>query len=302
MLSLLPQTFVTIVESGSITGAADALNLAKSAVSQNLKRLEEQLGVKLAVRTTRRFSLTPAGERYYRKCKDIIALSESAKTEMEAYGATPSGPLSITAPHALVTPVVAPAVAEVAQAFPLLRPRIIADDARLDLVAEGIDLSLFVGDLPDSSLKALRVGELRDILCVSPDLANTAPSSDDPAFASWAQSLPYVAHVREPAVVTHRVPKTDSARPITLTFEPHMRGNTIEAIAALARTGLGVALLPDIAVAADLKAGRLVNLCGSLAPNPTPIYAVHAYDVLVPKSVRLTIKAIRNALSRAAAQ
>ena len=297
MLSTLPKTFVTVVETGSITRAAEDLSLAKSAVSQNLKRLEGQLGVKLATRTTRRLSLTPAGERYYQKCKEIIALSQLAKTEMEAYGATPSGPITITAPHALIAPIVAPAMVRVMNAFPDLAPKVIADDARLDLIAEGIDMAITVGALPDSNLRARKIGTLRDVLCLAPELFAHAPSSDTPEFANWIQSMPYVAHVREPSKVTHRVPKASGPGSIELRFVPSFRSNTIEAIASFARQGLGIALLPDVSVAEDFRTGRLAKLCGFLDPEPIPIHALHAYDTLVPKSVHEVIEAVRYAFS-----
>ena len=299
MLSALVRNFAVIVETGSITRAADHLDTTKSAVSQNLKRLEDELGVKLAVRTTRRMSLTPAGERYYQRCKAILTLSRQAKTEMEAFGAPPSGPIKVTAPHALIGPVLAPALAEVTRRFPKLAPQVIAEDRRLDLIAEGIDVAVSVGDLPDSSLKVRRVGELRDILCVAPALMRDAPASDDPDFRIWVQSMPYIAHMREPGSVEHVLPVSERSDPLKLRFNPTFRSNTIEAIAAFAREGLGVALLPDISVAEDLKAGRLTQLCGSLRPDPTPIYAVHAYDTLAPKSVSETIGAIQGIFARA---
>ncbi|WFE88412.1 LysR substrate-binding domain-containing protein [Roseibium porphyridii] len=301
MLSVLPQTFVTVVETGSITRAAEDMNLAKSAVSQNLKRLETQLDVKLAVRTTRRLSLTPAGKRYYQKCKELIALSRLAQTEMEAFGARPSGPITITAPHALIATVIAPAIALVRRQFPHLTPQVIADDKRLDLVAEGIDVSLTVGDLPDSSLKARRVGALRDVLCVAPELLDAAPSADDPAFMEWAQSLPYIAHVREPENLEHILQSQEGGNPIRLCFKTSFRSNTVEAIAALAREGLGVALLPDIGVVEDLRAKRLVPLFSKHTLEPTPVYALHAYEKLQPGSVRATIKAIETILASAVA-
>lgn len=300
MLSPLPQSFVTIVETGSITRAADELNIAKSAVSQNLKKLEQQLGVRLAVRTTRRFSLTPAGERYYRRCQDILALSQQAATEMEAFGASPSGPITITAPHALVAPIIAPAMAEVVQRLPKLKPLVIAEDKRLDLIAERIDVSITVGEMPDSSLRARKIGDLRDILCIAPASMVGTPDSDHPAFAEWVQKLPYIAHVREPSIVEHSVPTQDGSAPVRLRFHPSFRCNTIEAMAACAREGLGMALLPDIGVSKDLREGHLVRVCGSLSPKPTPIYAVHAYGTLAPRSVRETINAIHGALTTAA--
>lgn len=299
MLSTLPKTFVTVVETRSITGAAAHLNLAKSAVSQNLKRLEEELGVKLATRTTRRLSLTPAGERYYQRCKELMALSQQAEAEMEAFGAMPSGPITITAPHALVAPIIAPAMAKVTRYFPRLEPIVIADDRRLDLVEEAIDVSITVGSLADSSLRARRIGVLHDTLCVAPGLMEGAPALDDPAFCEWAQSLPYIAHQREPTAVEHYLPPLHGQDRVRLRFHANSRGNTIEAIAALARNGLGVALLPDLSVADDLKAGRLVRLWEPSLSEPTPIYAVHAYDTFTPKSVQETIAAVQSALALA---
>lgn len=299
MLSALPLSFVTIVDAGSITRAADELNLAKSAVSQNLKRLEEQLGVKLATRTTRRLSLTPAGERYYKRCREILALSQQAATEMEAFGATPSGTVTVTAPHALVAPAIVPAMAHVTRRFPELEPVVIADDRRLDLVAEGIDVAVSVGQLADSSLRARRVGDLHDVLCAAPGLMAHAPTTDDPAFADWIQSIPYIAHMREPATVEHSLDLRHGAGPTRLRFRSVFRTNTIEAIAAFARDGLGMALLPDIGVAEDLNSGRLVSVCAPALPEPTPIYAVHAYGALPPKSVQATINAVQAAVADA---
>ncbi|WP_298938526.1 LysR family transcriptional regulator [uncultured Ruegeria sp.] len=297
VLSTLPLNFVTIVETGSITRAADELGLAKSAVSQSLKKLEAQLGIKLAVRTTRHLSLTPAGERYYRRCKDVLALAKQAATEMEAYGAIPSGPIKITAPHVLIAPIIAPAMAKVMHQFPELEPTVIADDARLDLIAEGIDVAIAVGVLRDSNLRARKIGSLRDILCVAPSLMAHAPPSDTPEFAKWVQGLPYIAHLREPSAVIHSIPTKDHTKPVTLKFNPSFCCNTLDAIAACTREGLGVAFLPDIRVAQEIEDGSLVRLCEQLLPDPTPIHAVHTYDTLVPRSVKEVIEAVRAALS-----
>lgn len=298
MLSTLPLSFVTVVETGSITRAADELNIAKSAVSQNLKRLEEQLDVKLAIRTTRHLSLTPAGERYYQRCKEILALAQQAATEMESFGATPSGPITITAPHALIAPVIAPALAAVKEKFPNLEPSVIAEDKRLNLITEGIDVAISVGQLPDSTLHARRIGTLRDILCAAPAVMEDAPASDDPFYWQWVQSLPYIAHMREPAMVRHRLQVSDQSEYVELSFRSAIKANTIEAIAAFARNGLGIALLPDIGIAQDLKTGHLQPLIGLPEPDPIPMYAVHSYDTLPPKSVQETITAIQLALAK----
>lgn len=268
------------------------LGLAKSAVSQNLKRLEADLGLQLAVRSTRRLSLTPAGERYYQKCRDIQRLAEQARHEMEHFGAAVAGPLTLTAPHALVPTLVAPALAALRRQHPGLCPNIIAEDQRLDLIADGIDLAITVGGLPDSNLRARRIGTLHDILCLSPDLTRDAPAPQTPGFADWVQSLPYIAHKREAAEITHHLPVNHdpaNSEMRTMTFTPALRGNTIEAVAAFARSGLGLAQLPDLAISDDLEAGRLVSLCGSEVQAPKPIYALHPYGAEPPRSLTTAI-------------
>ncbi len=293
MLSTLPLTFVTIAETGSITLAADELDLAKSAVSQNLKRLEEQLGVKLATRTTRRFSLTPAGERFYARCKEILALSKMASTEMEDFGATPSGPITVTAPHAMIAPVIAPAMSRVMQTHPGLTPSVIADDQRLDLIAAGIDLSITVGDLADSSLRARKVGVLRNVLCASPDLLERSHRNSSSAAIPTVQSLPYIAHSGERPSVEHRLRSLSTAKPLQLRLKPTLFGNTVEALAAFAREGLGVAMLPEYAIANDLERGNLVRVFPDHSSEEKAIYAVHAYDDMPPKSVVEVINAVQ---------
>jgi DNA-binding transcriptional LysR family regulator len=186
------------------------------------------------------------------------------------------------------------------QRFPDLRPHVIAEDRRLDLIAEGIDLAISVGPLPDSSMRARRIGTLRDILCLAPHLMEEAPSRSDPGFVSWVQTLPYVAHRREGAIVKHTLPYTETKNnpdpSPDVQFRPALHGNTVEAVAAFARAGLGLALLPDVAIADDLSAGRLVSLCASQTPVPTPIYALHPFGGSPPKSVQGAITILARTL------
>lgn len=296
MLSPLPLTFVTIVETRSISAAARQLNLAKSAVSQSLKRLEQQLGVQLAVRSTRQFSLTPAGERYYQSCKDILHRAQQAQSEMERFGAEPAGQFTLTAPHALIAPVIAPAIQQVLARFPQLTPVIIAEDRRLDPVGEGIDLAISVGDLPDSNLRARRVGQLRDVYCCAPHLLETAPDPAAAEYEHWVLNQPYIAHLREdPAKLSADAAGSEHAGP-QCGFRVVATCNTIAAQADLARQGLGIAKLPDLAIVEDLRAGRLVLTTGPRRLDPADIYAVHAYDGLVPRSVAETIAAVEQVL------
>ncbi|MFT4636278.1 MAG: DNA-binding transcriptional LysR family regulator [Chitinophagales bacterium] len=298
MISTLPLTFVTIVEQGSITLAADKLDIAKSAVSQNLKRLENQLGVMLANRTTRSLSLTPAGEQYYLRCKEMLSLAKVASTEMENFGVSPSGPISITAPHAMVASIIAPAISALISRYPKLYPTVIADDERIDLISEGIDIAISVGSLNDSNLKAKRVGTLRDVLCVSSKLMKQSKISNSPAEKSAIQALPYIAHARENSSIEHKLTSTKPTHAILVKFTPTLFGNTIETLLSLVREGLGVALLPDFLVAEELKSGKLIRLFPDHGLPENPIYAVHPYANMPPKSILEVIKAIQNELKQ----
>ncbi|TDF34922.1 LysR family transcriptional regulator [Alteromonadaceae bacterium M269] len=296
IFSILPTTFVAVVEQGSITRAAEELGLAKSAVSQNLKRLEEQVGVKLAVRTTRQFSLTPAGERYFELCKDIVALSKRADSEMELYGADPAGSIKITAPHAMISPVIAPTIAELVRLHPNLQPELVADDKRLDIAGEGIDVAITIGELKDSNLKARRVGIMEDVLCVSKQFIHSQnkPISIDSILD--VQEFPYIAHEREH--VTERGFQLQNVKrtSLNLKFDKAYTVNTANAMLALCREGLGVAMLPSFAISEDLKSGELVQLFPEYSLGQTPIYAVHPYDKYVPASVSAFIDAVKTKL------
>lgn len=299
IISSLSRSFVTIVDKGSITAAAVELGMAKSAISQNLKQLEHQLGVKLAIRTTRRFNLTPAGQRYYNRCKEILSLAQLASNEMENYGATPSGPLRITAPHAMITPIVAPALSHLLSEYPLIKPIIVADDRRLDLIANALDLSITVGALADSTLKAMKVGTMHDVLCISQRLVDDRKLDMGPNCVSEVQGLPYIRHMREPSHSTEIVLKSKTnTKPITVRLNPALTGNTVEALLAMTRQGLGIALLPSFAVEQSIRSGTLIELFPHHHIDEKDIHAVHAYHTHVPTSVRRLVELVKLQITR----
>lgn len=126
--------FAHIVEAGSISAAAEQLGLSKSVVSQHLKLLEDELGVTLLKRTTRRQSLTEAGNTFYLQCKQINDLANSAWTTAKDLQMIPQGKLRITAPNALMANLITPVIAEMMQAYPQLQPELISSDVQLDLM------------------------------------------------------------------------------------------------------------------------------------------------------------------------
>ncbi|MBN4069217.1 LysR family transcriptional regulator [Beggiatoa alba] len=162
-------TFVKVVDAGSITGAAERMNTAKSAVSRRLSELERRLGVQLLKRSTRRMSLTETGKSYYEQCVRI--LSDVAETEaaVTTENAALKGKLRITAPLSFGILHLSSAVADFMQAHPELTLDVQLSDNQINLVDEGYDLAIRITDLDDSTLIARRLISIHMIACASPN-------------------------------------------------------------------------------------------------------------------------------------
>lgn len=287
--------YMAVVECGSITAAADQLAMGKSSVSERLRLLEEELGAQLLVRTTRKQQLTTIGAEFYQHCRQ---LSDAANEALEATGIqqrSPSGPLRITAPHALVEHAVAPALAELTLRYPKLEPELIITDERLDLVEQRIDLSISIGELPDSTLKAQRVGDHRDLLCGTPERIQTLNMDTAPIRATL-EAFPYIAHRWEGRQIKHRLREQQNQREYELQFKPKIYVNTVPAMLAMLKQGMGIGTLPHYVLQPHLERGELTLLFPELTPQATGIYAVHPFCGQVPVGVRYLIEQLKAAL------
>jgi len=272
--------FARIVESGSISAAAEALNLSKSVVSQHLKTLEADLGVPLLKRTTRRQTLTPAGETFYAKCRQLNQLAQDAWEEAQRTQSEPSGKIRITAPHALMSELVAPALAPILLRWPRLKLELQASDEQLDLMAENIDLAIRVGTSSASNLKQRRLGEFRDQLCGTADaVAATRPG--------------YIANHWQEVQIRHRLTHTDSGEVKVFEADTLCRTDSLHSCRALLEAGAGVGILPDF----------IFRQCSTLVPfwpgyqlPPNPIYALHPFRQNLPRGVEVCLEAIEIAL------
>ena len=297
LLSNQARIFQAIVEAGSITGAAERLQIGKSGVSDALRQLETWLGAQLLIRTTRRQTLTAIGERFYHRCRALDDLSKVALEEVNEHLAEPMGPLRITAPHATINSVVAPAIADLLRRYPRDQPELIVDDQRLDLIKDNIDLALTAGVLPDSEYKAQRIGGLCDVLCASSgfcaDLGLSGATAIDPARVV---DLPYVAHHWEGADVVHHLKSRASDTTEAFRFRRVATANSVNAVCSLIAQGVGVGLLPHFFVKPHLDNGEMTALLPRYRPQETNLYAIHPYGEIPPLSVRAMIEAMKTAL------
>jgi len=285
--------FAAIVRGGSFTAAGRELGLTKAMISQHLARLEEELGVTLMLRTSRKMALTDAGLAFHADCVRILAETEAAIERVARDRQTPIGTLRITSTTDYGVTVLAPALAEFMRRYPKLHVDLVLGDEIRDLVAERFDLSIRVGWLRDSSAHAARLAKVRRWVVASPQylaLHGTPRTPNDLTAHDWiaAPLLP------TPSRVTFI--GNDGGR-VVVRVRPIGQANSASAIRELLMNGAGISALPEYLVTDDVRTGRLVKL---FAPDHRlragGIYAVYPSH-RAPAKVRLFIDHLRARLA-----
>ncbi|MEZ8356275.1 LysR family transcriptional regulator [Vibrio splendidus] len=285
------QVFAQIVESGSITKAADKLDLSKSVVSHHLQGLEQHLGVKLLTRTTRRQSLTDAGQRFYQRCLEMRKLMSLAEEEVRESCSDFAGTITITSPHTLMTHLIGPAMCEFMKSHPRIEPQLLANDMRVDLIEKYIDLSVTVGALPDSTSRAIKLGELHQVLCCHADYLTKA-QIPQPIMPSDLSQYDYIANQWE-GINSQRSFEINKGKVSTYQFRASRIGDSVPTIRMMALNGLGIACLPKQAIEEDLKKGTLVNILPKDQVLKASFYVVHNYGLQVPARIRAFIEHLK---------
>ncbi|MEM1112762.1 MAG: LysR family transcriptional regulator [Pseudomonadota bacterium] len=244
--------FACIAEEGSITGASRRLELPKSSVSLKLKELEEQLGVRLFQRTTRRLTLTEHGSLFLEQCREMIEAGDAATRTMQGLQNEPRGTLKITCPYGMSDGRIPQVIKLFSERYPRIKLQVLARNERVDLVKEGIDIALRLGVLEDSSLIARKVTTCTRWPLASPDyLARHAPpvAPDDLA--------------RHRCIVSAYTPRwsfTRGKQLQTVSPSPFIRVTDVGMAKQLAIAGLGICMLPDMILNREIEDGLLVPL------------------------------------------
>lgn len=245
--------FVAVVDAGSFTSAAERLGITKAVVSQQVARLEAELKTTLLARTTRRVEPTEAGRTFYARCVMILREAEHAVGELAQANAEPMGVLRIAAPNDYGAIVVAPRAAAFSQRFPACTVELVLADAKIDLIANQIDLSIRVGWLDDSSFQARKIGSFRQLLVAAPDVAAPVAELED------LGSLPFIANGALSDPLTWQFNRGDVERR-KVRMRQVMMINTTPAVLAATLAGGGLSVLPDFAIEDHLKTGSLVQI------------------------------------------
>ena len=260
--------FVAVVESGSFARAASRLDQSVSAVSRQVADLERHLDARLLNRTTRRLSLTEPGRAFHERAVQLLADLEEAEQGASAGGMTPRGTLKLTAPITYGTRVLAPLIAAFAARHEQVRVDVDLSDRVIDLVDEGFDLAVRIGDIGSPHLVARRIGTTSLVCCASPAYLDRRGTPRTPDELARHDCLTY-----EYAAARHqwRFAAADGSERIVRIGGP-LHANNGRMLAALAVEGAGVVCEPDFILGPDIARGALVPI---LADWKLPAIAVH---------------------------
>lgn len=273
--------FVQVAESQSVTGAARQLSLAPSAVSRRLRDLEARLGVQLLSRTTRRMSLTEAGETFYRRARDILGDLDAAEAEVSDARDGLKGQLRLAAPLSFGLAHLTPLLTDFMAEHPALRIDLDLSDRQTDLVGEGFDLALRIGRLEDSSLIARRLFEMRMAVCAAPAFL---ARHGTPAAPEDLRQLPALVYAGSGRGDIWRYTGPDG-RSGSVQVTQRLRVNNGEMAREAAIAGLGIAIEPSFIIHEALRDGRLVAV---LPDHDWPRIPVH---VVYPETRHLSARA-----------
>lgn len=263
--------FVKVVETGSFARAADRLGLSVSAVSRNVAELEAHVDARLLNRTTRRLSLTESGRAFHERCVQLLADLEEAEQSANAGTVTPRGTLRLTASNTFGARHLAPVIAAFVRQYPDMRFDVQLSDRAVDLVDEGFDIAVRIGEIGSQNLVGRKVGATRLICCASPAYIERMGEPRKPEDLTAHVCLTYeympyrnVWRFRDKQGKEHAV---RIAGPI--------HANSGRFLEALAMEGIGIAFEPDFVVEPDVRAGRLVPILRGYEAMPTSIYVVY---------------------------
>jgi len=275
--------FVAVAEAGSFTAAADRLALTKSAVSHGVASLERELGVQLLLRSTRRLSITEAGEAFLADCRELLAHAARVGERARARQGELSGLLRVTS-SIDATALVAPLIAEYVARHPAMRVEYLPTDQLVDLVRENVDLSLRVTGRRDFSLRAAGLADLQ-IWCVAAPAYlhahGTPRRAEDLADHEW------IAFTQLPSPRTLRC--RVGRREVIVRLRGRLSSSVSLAGRALAVAGAGVFGGPDFTLRADIEAGRLVRLLPEVRLPTISLYAAWPGRIAPPAKTRALI-------------
>jgi DNA-binding transcriptional LysR family regulator len=292
------ESFASVATRGNLTAAARAEGVAPAIMGRRLDALEERLGVKLLVRTTRRISLTHEGSAFLEDCQRLLADLANAEASVSAGGVKASGHLRITAPAGFGRRHVAPLVPKFRQLHTDVSISLNLSDRVVDLAGEAYDCAVRVGDLPDSSLVSVRMAENRRLCVATPDYLKRHGTPQHPNELMRFDCLTLSSDASQARGWAFRVPKPDGAEVVYLKPGGPLDCSDGQVLHDWCLAGYGIAWRSTWEVESEVAAGRLTEVLAEFAAPANGIYAVFPQRKHLPLRVRLWIDFLKHNYSQ----
>ncbi len=274
------KVFVVALEEGSLAGAGRRLGRSPAAVSRAIAFLEAHVGAELLHRTTRSIRLSEAGERYAAACRRVLAELDEADNVAGGERAAPRGTLTLSAPVISGEMVLRPILDAFLDAYPTVSARLMLVDRAVNLIDEGVDAALRIGELADSSMVATRIGEVRRVVVAAPRYLKQNPRIEEPGDLAKHQIIT-MAHLPNSWTFP---PLAGSSAPRSVQLTPRLVTNSIRGAVASAAGGRGVALFFSYQVSEQVQNGELEIVLAGHEPAALPVHVITPQGRLsVPK-------------------
>ena len=283
------RTFVQVVDAKGFTAAAKNVGRSKALISKYVSELEDELAVRLLNRTTRQFSLTEAGEHYYREANEILRRVDELTIEVQDTGATARGRLKVSLPRTMGDGQVGAGLVDFAKAHPEIEMLVLMEDRFVNLVEEGFDVAIRVAQMEDSSLIAKKIGSFEVISCASPGVIAT---HGKPLIPEDLSDKPCVIDANTPRANAWHYYKDEEKT--TVTVKGRIELNSPYAVRRAALAGLGFARIPRILVCDELASGALVEVLDDYSDYERMIHIVYPHRRHLPLKTRVFVDFMSN--------
>lgn len=288
--------FVAVAEEEGFAAAARRLNMSPPAVTRTIGMLESHLGVKLLSRTTRFVRTTDAGQRYLESARRILAEADEADEAAAGAHASPRGQLAVTAPVLFGSMHVMPGIVEFLARYPEVSVNAVFLDRIVNLLEEGIDVGIRIGELPDSTMRAIPVGSVRRVICASPDYLSRHPDLHEPRDLSRQTIIS-----ASPVSPSWEWRLGNGKRQFSVKVQPRLTVTNNAAAIEAAMMGFGISRLMSYQVANHLAVGNLVRLFPEYEPPALPVHVIHLEGRQASAKVRALVDVLVQHLRRNAA-
>ena len=279
--------FVAVVESGSFTQAAKRVGISTAQVSRLIGQLEKRLATKLLYRTTRKVSVTEAGQVYYQHCRQVLDGLEEAERTLTQLHATPRGKLRITAPITYGESILAPLLNDFVLQYPELEVQLQLSNQKLDLIEESFDLAIRLGKLESSSMMAKRLADRKLFLCASPGYIQNY---------GMPHTLSELGHHNCLLGTLDFWRFKQNGKERSLRVSGSLRYNSGNALLDAVLKGLGLAQLPDFYVQGHLDNGELIELLSEFQPEDEGVWALYPHNRHLSPKVRMLVDFLQRQL------